>query len=240
MSLIKSLPIKNPWFAVLVFFFFCLCIGLGCWQLARAQQKKQIIASFTNRIDQPALPATALLENKELRFYRVHLTGYFDNQHSLLLDNKTHQGQVGYELYTPFIAQGLPQSILIDRGFVPLGKTRRQLPVIPKENSHQLSGMLNLPPHHVALGKIIETPGITWPLRVQYLDLAKIATFLDSPIYPYVITPDVNGRAIRPTSQQIVNMGPERHTGYAFQWFALAITLLILFVLLNRDSETEK
>ena len=240
MSLTKPRVIKHPGFAGLVFFFICLCIGLGYWQLTRAHEKTIVIDSFRSRIDQPALSAAALSADQDQRFYRVQLTGHFDNDHSLLLDNKTHQGQVGYELYTPFIAEHLSPIILIDRGFIPLGKTRRLLPLIPQANQNQISGMLNFPPHHVALGAMIETQTISWPLRIEFVNLTTLAKLLGNNIYPYVVTLDQNSQAIRPTQQQIVAMGPERHRGYAFQWFALAATLLILFVLSNRTAATDK
>jgi len=35
---------------------------------------------------------------------------------------------------------------------------------------------------------------------------------------------------------QIVMMSPEKHNAYAIQWFALALTLLVLFLALNRGE----
>jgi cytochrome oxidase assembly protein ShyY1 len=35
--------------------------------------------------------------------------------------------------------------------------------------------------------------------------------------------------------QQIATVSPARHRAYALQWFAFALTLLILCIVLNRD-----
>ena len=43
-----------------------------------------------------------------------------------------------------------------------------------------------------------------------------------------------NHTAAYPIEWKIVSVGPERHGAYALQWFALALTLLILWVALNR------
>lgn len=229
-----SFHIRHLGLAMLALVFFSLFIGLGSWQLQRAQQKKRLLQSFQARTRQAALTAQALHHDQDMRFYRAILKGQFDNDHTFLLDNKIFHGKVGYEVYTPFQVEGLPIVILVDRGFIPIN-TRSELPIIHRINGTiTVVGMLNRPPTYVAWGPIYEA-GIKWPLRIEFVDLATLSELTGRPFYPYVLSLAPSDPAAYDIEWQIVTMTPERHTGYAIQWFALALTLLILFVALNRD-----
>ncbi|HEX4044609.1 MAG TPA: SURF1 family protein [Gammaproteobacteria bacterium] len=228
------IKIKNWKLALLALVFFCFFISLGGWQLSRAQQKQALIAAFNQRTEQQPLTAAELSSHQDLRFYRVTLEGRFDHQHTLLLDNKTFKRQVGYAVYTPFIAKGLAMPILIDRGFVPSSGYRHLLPTIKTiPGNITITGMLNKPPTYVSLGGLLESKSITWPLRVQFIDLSQLTSVLPYSLFAYVVNLSPDHPAAYPISWDIVISPPERHLGYALQWFALALTLLVLFVVLN-------
>lgn len=234
MALKYHFKIKNIKLALLACLFILLFSSLGVWQLTRSHQKQLLLKSFAERTAQAPIGIDKLNMQEDLRFYRAKLTGRFDNQHSLLLDNKIFHGRVGYELYTPFKADGIDQPILVDRGFIPLGQNRRTLPGIHTVIGNvNIVGMLNLPPRYLALGKMTETIEPQWPLRVEFIHLHDLGSLLNTPLYPYVLSLEPNHPAAYAIEWQIFTMLPERHVGYAVQWFALALTLLILFVVLN-------
>jgi surfeit locus 1 family protein len=218
---------------------FCLLIYLGCWQVRRGQEKKILLNQYQERTLQDPLSFKDLhgiATQKDLRFYRIKLQGIFDNAHTFLLDNKTFHGQVGYEIYTPFQIKQLKIAILVDRGFVPLGGSRHILPLIRSiEGEKTILGMLNCFPRYVILKKDSDT--LSWPLRVQFIDINTARQTLKYPFLPYVLNLDKESPFSYPIEWQIVTMQPERHFGYALQWFALAITLLILFVTFNRTPK---
>ncbi|OGT58561.1 MAG: hypothetical protein A3F14_01580 [Gammaproteobacteria bacterium RIFCSPHIGHO2_12_FULL_43_28] len=229
-----TFKIKNWKLALLALFFICLFASLCNWQLSRAKQKEALLASFTERTKAAPLSASALDQNSDLRFFRTNLSGRFDNEHTFLLDNKIFHGTIGYEVYTLFFADGLKPPILIDRGFVPITKSRGELPVIKPITGHiTVSGMLNLPPAYVALGAISESTQANWPLRVEYIDRRELSNLLNMNIFPFVLLLSPKHLAAYDVEWQVVTMNPERHRGYALQWFAFALTLLILFVVLN-------
>lgn len=212
-------------------------IRLGFWQLSRADQKKRMLATYHTRTISPPLTTTNLSQPGDWQYYRTTLTGHFDNQHSLLLDNKIFKGQVGYEVFTPFLATGIALPILIDRGFIPLTTSRNKLPTIRDiTGTTTITGMVNLPPGYVKFGQIKSDNAETWPVRIEYLNLQEVRSILHATVYPYIVSLAPNDPAAYPIEWQIVAMGPERHQGYALQWFALALTLLILSVALNRSS----
>lgn len=230
--------IKNVKLALLALVVFAIFVSLGSWQLSRAQQKRALLETYAARTQHEPYTGKQLADINDWRFYRTRLEGKFDNDHTFLLDNKTFHGKVGYEVYTPFFANEMTQPILVDRGFIPIGTERSQLPKVPEIRGNvTILGMLNLPPLYMALGTLSDTAAISWPLRIEFIKLPEIAKLLNQQLFPYVLTLDPQDPRAFPMEWQIVNVSPEKHMGYAIQWFALALTLLILFVALNRSKK---
>jgi cytochrome oxidase assembly protein ShyY1 len=70
---------------------------------------------------------------------------------------------------------------------------------------------------------------------VQYLEYPPLAAELGYSLAPAVIlldaaAPDGYRREWQPT---FGGYGPERHRGYALQWFSLALALLVIYVVVN-------
>lgn len=213
--------------------FICLFTSLGYWQLSRAHEKEKLLASFAQRTAQKPVTNKQLYTAKDWRFYQANVSGYFDNQHTFLLDNRTYQKKVGYEVYTPFITDSFNQILLVDRGFIPIG-SRTVTPEIKPIIGHKtITGIFNLPPTYVALGEMTESKQVTWPLRVEYVQLAKMGEFINKTIFPYVLILDPKSPFAYALEWKVVIMPPERHRGYALQWFAFALTLLIISAGLN-------
>lgn len=229
---------KNWKLNLLSLIFILLFIALGYWQLSRAQEKTALLNNFQERTHLPPVKATDLANVNDWRFHQILLEGKYDDAHTFLLDNKIFNGKIGYEVYTPFKAKGLTAPILIDRGFVPLGTSRAELPAIPKtsKNTVSIQGMLNTPPLYVAFGNWQDGNKIEWPLRVEYISLQEVGSVLKTTFYPYVVNLNEASPGALQVKWQIVTVDPNRHKGYAVQWFAFALTLLIISVVLNRGT----
>jgi surfeit locus 1 family protein len=216
---------------LLFILLFLLLVSLGYWQLSRAEEKRKLLQDFLMRVEAPPKTAAEIKEAKQ--FHRVILTGQFDNNHTFLLDNKIFNHQVGDEVYTPFYVPILKQTILVDRGFIPLGQNRNVLPVIPDILGQvTITGLLDLPPRYAALGSIADSSHLIWPLRIEFVNLRLLKSYLPNTfsLSPYILRLPKNHSAGFAIEWQIMSMPPEKHVAYAVQWFALALTLLILFV----------
>jgi surfeit locus 1 family protein len=237
MHLKMFLKIKNWKLAVLAFIMIGFLLRLGFWQLHRAHEKQQMLDTYHARSTNPPAALGAFNQAQDLRYRRASITGHFDNQHTFLLDNKIYKGQVGYEVFTLFQPDDINYPILIDRGFLPSTRSRNELPLVrPITGTTTINGMLNLPPGYVKFGQIMPDKSVTWPLRIEYLNLNEIEPFLNNrQLYPYIMDLAPDDPAAYPIEWQIVSLTPERHFGYAVQWFALALTLLILSVAINRN-----
>jgi len=225
--------IKNLKLALLSLVLFCIFINLGTWQLRRSDEKQLLLKSYNHRAHHSPLKPDNLLEQSDLRFYRAKLVGTFDNEHTILLDNKTHHGKIGYEVYTPFRATGFGMPILVDRGFVQNTGSRAELPTIPAITEETtIVGLINEPPRYAAMGEMVDGQN-QWPLRVEFINLPKLGEKMNAVFFPYVLALDPKHAAALDLQWEIVLMSPERHQGYALQWFAFALTLLVLFATLN-------
>lgn len=228
------MQIKNWNFFLLTLFFIALFILLGCWQLSRAHQKKILLNMYTER-EKTLLDASALTSIHDLRFYRIKLTGTFDNQHTFLLDNRVFHGKLGFEIYTPFKVKNTPFTLLVDRGFLAMGSSRRSVPFIKEiQGETTINGLIKAPSRYFALGPMLESTPEVWPQRIEFIDLFQLAKLLNHTLFSYLIMLTPDDKAAYPIEWQLVTFGPERHFAYAIQWFALALTLLILSFFLNR------
>lgn len=237
------IKIRNWKLAIVSLILILLFISLGFWQLSRAQQKIALLKDFQERAASAPATAKDLSVPRDWRFRQLTLTGRFDEAHTLLLDNKIFNGKVGYEVYTPFLAKGMTAPILVDRGFIPLGVSRESLPAIPKvstKKSVNIHGILNTPPLYYSFGGLSENGKTQWPLRVEYINLPEITKLLKAQFFPYVLSLNESSPGALQVKWQIVSMDPNKHKGYAVQWFALALTLLIISVVLNRAPSSEK
>jgi surfeit locus 1 family protein len=212
---------------LLTLVLFSILLNLGVWQLHRGAAKTSLQKDYTQR-KQVWIDASRLNETtQDLRFYKIRLSGKFDNSHNILLDNKIVQHQIGYELYTPFYIIQNQKSIFVDRGFVPQGPSRQILPSIPFiEGEQTIQGILTTPPSSGLKIGAEETFKDVWPLRVSRMDINQLSTRLSHSFYAYVLTQNDSDLSVS-------TLKPERHQGYAFQWFALAATLLILYIIVS-------
>jgi len=217
----------------IVIFLLALLLRLGFWQLSRAEEKREFLASQQEEMQKEALPIAKLLaDTKDLRHRQVILEGHYDAKHQFLLDNQFHHGKVGYAVLTPFILTADSRVILINRGWVLMNKDRKQLPAIsfmPPVGELSIVGVINDFPQVGLILEGADEPGEGWPSVVQLIDTQKISNKLKQPIldfqvqlladqpYGYVREWKLNAR-----------IPPEKHVAYAFQWFALAITLTLL------------
>lgn len=215
----------------LVFVF----ISLGKWQLRQADHKTEIIALYEKNKRQPALPLHEVLNlDAKKNNRRVSLRGTPWPERQFLLDNKVFAGRVGFDVLTPFILENGSGVVLVDRGWQALGERRSDLPEVPiAPKMMSLQGRLMASEKGFALGGMDEGEQ-TWPRIIQYIDYEELSRLLAKPLVPFVVRLDADqpGAYIeRP--RPVVSLMPDKHKAYAFQWFALAVAVFILFLALN-------
>lgn len=214
-----------------------LLIGLGQWQLDRASQKRAALADRAAATDAPVLRLNerpASLARHEYR--RATATGRYDTAHQFLLDNQVQDGRIGYRVLTPLRLPEREAAVLVQRGFVPIDGSRQTLPTLPPAPSPaQVSGRIDSGPSvGMRLGEAADGSG-RWPRRLQYIDFKAMDAMLDYPLSDYVLVPGAlaTDAVARRSERDAWRFGPERHEGYAVQWFSLAIALTLIWLVVN-------
>lgn len=220
-----------------------LFLGLGRWQLQRADEKAIAQIAFEQR-ENAAPTDVALLPAEPEPYTRVAAIGRYDNAHSFLLDNRILHGRFGYEIVTPFIVsrqasqQGaIPQEaprLLVNRGWIEGDPARLQRPTIDAvEGEVQLAGYVYR--DNTKLTFFGNGGEQQWPKLVQNLIIGDLQQRLGEPTYPFILRLDAGMPGALRVEWQIVSMSPERHVAYAVQWFAMAATLVIVWLLISSN-----
>ncbi len=212
-----------------------LLVRLGAWQLSRAQEKESMLenartAGAAAPVELSVGSVDAGLEQRQARG-----AGRYDLARQYLLDNQVHRGQAGYHVLTPLrIAPGQGW-ILVNRGWVPVGPTRDVLPSLPGPDARvSVAGTLAGPPSTGLLLGDSGYDGTRWPRLVQTVDLARIGAELPGGVAPLLLLLDPGeAHGFERDWPVVRGIGPERHRAYAFQWFALALTLMVIYVVVN-------
>ncbi len=211
-----------------------LLLSLGFWQLDRAEEKRQLQALFKQRQERGPLPIDELDPAQDLRYQPVSLRGEFLSGRQLLLDNRIHQGQFGYEVVTPLQLADGERIVLVNRGWVSGDPARRSLPAVATVDGVQmLSGDI-----HVPQGELMQLGEATaggWPRVVQSIDVEALAPLFERPLFPYTVRLHAGEPGSLQPSWQVVNVQPAKHTGYAVQWFAMSAALVVIVVLANTN-----
>jgi len=218
-----------------------LLLALGAWQLDRAEQKRVFLKLQEQGGVTETLHLSAAVEDntEALRYRKVEVVGSYDESHQFLIDNQISAGKAGYFVLTPFILQGEAKAVLVNRGWIPLNQDRSVLPDLPINKAlTTISGRINnFPSVGIKLAGA-ELPTDTWPSVVQVVDSKILAKKLGYTLFQFQIELDkdlVDG--FKREWQTTTVMLPEQHIAYAVQWFALALTLTIIFIWYSYKKE---
>lgn len=225
------------WPSLAALIVFPLLLGLGFWQLERAEQKAEMQAAFADRYNRPAVVLNKIAapgDEQALRWRRVIVSGKYADKH-YLLDNQVYRGDPGYRLYTPLRLSGSSAAVLIERDWVAMGRDRQHVPAIntPADEVHLQGRIVPEPATGLMLAEHnIEHLG-NGRYRVQRIRPVELEPSSGLDLLPYVVRLDEARHSGDDRTAALNGFGRERHLGYAFQWFALAGTLLIIYVSVN-------
>ena len=221
--------------ALLVIAAFC---ALGAWQLGRMQQKQAMLAAVQQVLQQrQAQPLALAADVARLHDYDwAGGAGRFVDAPAVLLDNQQRDDRAGvraYRVFQPADPGAAP--LLVELGWLPLPGDRRLPEVARPSGELHVAGLLAPPPSH----------GIMAPVATMQPDGQLLATGLDAPglhdqlgqsrLAPRVLKLDPQSPLGYARDLDILpnTLTPERHLGYAVQWFALALAVLATALLLT-------
>lgn len=207
-----------------------LTLALGNWQLSRAHEKEALAARLAQLSRDPPVSLSAEpMEAEDLEWRRVTVRGRFEPRFAVFIDNRIRRGAAGYHVVMPLDIGG-GRYVLVNRGWVAANPDRARLPGIrTPAGSVEITGLAVTPSR-----RFLELSGQFSEGRVwQNLTLERYRQAFPIALQPVVIeqeSPLDDGLA---REWDPPDVGVDRHYGYAFQWLALAATILVLYVAIH-------
>ena len=213
---------------------FC---SLGVWQLDRAQQKKAMLAESRSVLAvRKPLPLRAAADPLRKAAYDwAQGEGRFTEAPAVLLDNQTREGRSGVRVYRVFQPDAAAPPLLVELGWMPLAGDRTLPRIDSFSGTLRVSGLL-APPPSAGLASAIASPQADGNLLATSLDHAVLSSAFKLPtLAPRVLRldPSLKVGYLRDLDILPNTLPPERHLGYAVQWFGLALTVLITALVLT-------
>ncbi len=215
----------------------CVMTWLAFWQLDRAEYKNNIQTQIENKQGTSAISIFNLADEEKNWLYQpVFATGKFDNDHNIYLDNQVHDMVAGYSIFTPLLLSD-NKAVLVNRGWLPLGKSRATLPDVSIDaRMRRISGLATNPP---SSGLILSSDVNffeNWPTVLQYINLMQIEKEIGYKLIPIILTMNNEKQTTLKPLPIKINMRAEKHTAYAFQWFGLSLALLTIYFVVNTTN----
>ena len=210
---------------------------LGVWQLGRAKQKEAMLAASQQVLaERKALPLSAASDPARQQAYDWAAgEGRFLDTPAILLDNQTRASQPGIRVYRVFQPAVESAPLLVELGWLPLPGDRRMPGVALPSGEVTVSGLLVAPPS-AGIATPVAAPQADGNLLTVGLDHAVLTAALDMPtLAPRVLKLDPAQPLGYTRDLDILpnTLPPERHLGYAVQWFGLALAVFITALLLT-------
>lgn len=206
-------------------------VSLGQWQTRRAAEKEAIEAKLAAReLAEPIRLAAATQSVGDVEYRRIAVDGQFLKEWTVFLDNRPYKGEAGFYVLMPMKLSGSDQHVLVARGWVKRDTAERtKVPAIATpERTVEVMGI-----GRRSVGEVLQL-GTPSPLQpgaiVQNVNVAAFADAANLKMLPFILqqTTELQDGLVRDWPRP--STGVDKHRGYAFQWYALAATALLFFV----------
>ncbi len=230
----------NPslWPTLVTLVLLAILILLGNWQLRRADYKRALLSQYQQANVLPPVSLNQALDAGELdalaRYQNVQARGHYDSVHQVLLQEMQNGDQVGYQVLTPFMLEPQQQILLVNRGFVAIAPGIKTLPDVEIGSSNRsVDGVLgSLPVPGIRLGKARVPAG--WPKLMLYPRYQTLKELYGGKLLkPVLLLGPTQADGFVRDWRPNIGFPPVRHDAYALQWFALAVALFIIWIVVN-------
>jgi surfeit locus 1 family protein len=212
-------------------------IGLGVWQIERLQWKEGLIAQRDRMVAEVPIPPPQTLEEAHTNEFRhVVDDGVLLNDKEIFLAAASDSGRSGYQVLTPLREPG-GRIIFVNRGFIPLElKDPTKRSAGQPTGTVRIAGLLRIAPAKKPSFFLPDNrPDLNLWFWVDLPAIAKTAGIDDAA--PFYIDADKTPNPGGWPQGGITRLElPNDHLQYAITWFALAIALIVIYVLYHRHN----
>jgi len=234
------------WITVGVVLLALVLLRLGWWQLDRLNQRQALNQVLAERLAVEPVPLTGQSVNVETDEYRRFIVqGEYDYTHEVVLRNRTRAEIPGVEVLTPLRIAGSDQSVLINRGWLPLQQaTQEARQRLNQPGQVTVEGILRKPQTRIGTLSPQDLQPAGGRLEAWFRpDVARIANQVPYALLPFYLEQVAEPNATvlpRPQPIEALETGP--HLSYAIQWFSFCAILLggYAALVVTRSQELEK
>ena len=208
-----------------------LTLALGSWQLDRAGQKLELQRRMERaEHGSPLHLGAEPIQTPDMAYYKLEASGEFLAQDTVYLDNRTRKGVAGYEVITPLRLNDGGRCVLVNRGWVAAGPSRSHLPEVRTPAGHIRVEGVALPGNQrgFELSNRVQV-GRVW----EHVTVERYRNAYGLELQPIIIRAqnDLGDGLARDWPPP--DVGVDRHRAYAAQWFAMALAIFVLYVVLT-------
>ena len=218
-----------------------ILLRLGFWQLDRAEEKRTLIELFKQQNELGPLTINDELKfDAKLNYRLAQVSGNYNSSKQIFIDNKIYQGKTGVHVMTPFKLKNSEYSVLVNRGWQPMVIDRSSLPKIKTPTKTlTLNGKIKIRSKKpFTVGDQFQS-NEGWPALIQWVNISDIEKKSGLKLLPYIFLLDEKEQSGYVRNWKPVVMQPEKSTSYAVQWFALALALTIIYIVVNLKNIKE-
>jgi cytochrome oxidase assembly protein ShyY1 len=243
-TLFTALITKRIVATVSALLVIAIACAAGIWQVKRAEGKIALAANLLARQQMPILNANSgplALEDASER--RMIARGQYIPEAAIWLDNRprpipptgSNTSQSGFYLMMPLRLEGREEMIWINRGWAPRNNENRESlpPVKTPVNVVNVEGIVFAHPGKVySLGESKAAIDTSKPRIEQNFDLAvegKLRGWAQNPFILREVDTAIDDGLLREWAPPTT--GVDRHYAYAFQWFALAVSGFLFWLI---------
>jgi surfeit locus 1 family protein len=208
-----------------------LTIALGNWQLGRGNDKAALAQRIAaaNRDAAIELPP-AEVSADDVAWRRVEVSGRFEPKYAVLIDNRIFNGKAGYHVVMPLKIADSERYVLVNRGWVAGTQSRGSLPPITTPaQALRITGLATVPSKRYLELSTQVTEGNVW----ENLTIERYRAAMPIAIQPVVIQQENEIDDGLKREWSAPDLGVDKHYAYAFQWFAMAAAILIIYLVCN-------
>ena len=214
-----------------------ILLGLGTWQVQRLYWKEGLIAQRDAMVAAaPISPPQTRAEAEANQFRHVADDGTLLNDKEIYLAATSDSGEAGYQVLTP-LREAEGRVVFVNRGFVPSDlKDPKKRSAGETAGVVHIAGLLRVAPEKKPTFFLPDNrPDLNLWFWLDLPAMAKAAGVADAA--PFYIDADKTANPGGWPKGGVTRLElPNDHLQYAITWYALAVALIVIFVLYHRRT----
>lgn len=212
-------------------------LRLGVWQLDRADEKRQLMRVLEQQSQAEAMPLEQALKHEKPDMMPITSSGKAIPGVTLVTDNQTKNGRLGYDVFSLWQPDHYDKPVLVNRGWIERQDFYQKVPTIPAFKASHIKGDLYYSKGHnpvVASNAVWQEFDGVWLIgQFDFQTLAEKVKQMGYDSAPFIIRLEADDKSGFVRQWELIASPPEKHIAYAIQWFAMALALVLLFIILN-------